>query len=124
MNVIFNIENKGQYIQIEPVGEVHDVNEYIDLQLKYFEIAIENKSKYLLIDVRNLIFPLGIMDQVRIVDHNLQNKQMEMIGTYKIAILINSIQHEIGSFYEDYSVNRGINVKLFETAAKAVDWLL
>ena len=123
MDVDFQVTNKQTYLKIRPVGMVSNIEEYKDLQFKYFEIISGHPSLKALIDTRKLSFPSKISDQVEIIRNNQENMDLTEARKFKIALLIDSRLREPGNFYESYSFALGINLQIFEMEEEAADFL-
>ena len=121
MAYTLKIRNQGTYLHIIAEGDttVEDVAGYLAEGLKK---CIELRCPNMLIE-ENLKGPsLGIFAVYEIVTKICCQAAS---AVRRVAYVDISPEHkkEVNQFAETTAVNRGVNIKLFETVAKAENWL-
>ncbi|MGA2802264.1 MAG: hypothetical protein ABSE97_07865 [Verrucomicrobiota bacterium] len=121
MAYTLKIRNQGSYLHLIAEGDstVEDVAGYLTEGLKK---CIELRCPNVLIE-ENLKGPsLGILDVYEIVTKICW--QAATVVRHVAYVDINpERKKEVNQFAETTAVNRGVNVKLFETVAEAENWL-
>lgn len=73
---------------MKSVGDIEDLEEWIEVSMKYFEIIAAHQSLYTISDIRELTFPQGFFHMMELIDRISEEQQL-------------------GKFWETASANRG-----------------
>lgn len=122
-NVEITSYKEGNIAFVKAIGQVNQIREYLEIQKEYYSAVAKHNTFTAIIDIRNLKFPEGVADQLKIVDFVDNDPHFEEARLFKVAVLYGDQDREIAGFWETYAVNKGFNFKTFLVKSDALTWL-
>lgn len=119
MTIVYHINSNGDLLYVKASGKDDNLDEVMSYNQAVIGAALNNKSKKVLCDERDLIYTISTFDT-----YNLA----EQAATYarylvRIAIVCSEQSLPDGKFYETVSRNRGLKVLVTSNYDEALSWL-
>jgi hypothetical protein len=116
-------QERAKYLQVTVNGSIEDSKEDIQHSLDIFDLLSKFEYTRLLLDERQLDYKTNLIDQVKKVESLLDENLFPGLLKVKLAVVLDLKIEELGTFFEDYSANRGYNFKVFYDFSEALTWL-
>lgn len=119
MAISFQIKSEERFLKVVAKGKDDDLNQVLDYSNAVIEAAIQNNSKKILCDERELEYSISITDTYQLAEA----ASLYASSLSKIAIVCDPKYLVDGKFYETVASNRGLFVRVTANFEEAVDWL-
>ncbi len=119
MAISYEINADGDLLYVKASGKDDNLEEVMSYNQAVIGAALNNKSKKVLCDERDLIYTISTFDTFNLAE------EASAYARYmaRIAIVCNEQSLPEGKFYETVSRNRGLKVLVTSNFDEAVSWL-
>ena len=117
-----NVRMEPEYLLIEGIGVISTVKDETDWADACYRTVIQHGARKALIDLSQISFETGIIDQCNVVKHYNQEYEVK-IRAVRTALLVKGDDKELHDFWELYANNRGYPWKVFTDIEPAVVFL-
>ena len=121
MECSYDIDKASRVCSVTVTGEYQSPQDGIELQRLSLRIHAEHECRLFLYDMTQARIASGVLQTF-----DLANPKPELAkGLRKLrgAVLYSSIT-ERQRFFETVAVNRGFSIRVFDTRASAIEWLM
>ena len=118
MTFIVKLEKRDNYLRAQVEGEFA-LNKSINLFSVIINSCEANQINRILIDARKIEKKITVLERTFLGAYLRKEAKDEM----KIAIIATKAQIQPRKVLEKYVVNRGLDLKVFFDASKAIQWL-
>ena len=119
---LVTFELKKKYLLVLGHGKRDNLAAMADAAAKIYEKVLETKSRYLLVDYRNLQINVHYSEAFNIV------KRYEVLQPHLKDLIIAAVFDrkglEFGRYWKDIASQRGFFIEIFENFDEAENWLL
>ena len=119
---LVTFELKEKYLLVIGHGKRDNLASMAEAAAQIYEKALETKSRFLLVDYRNLQIGVHMSEAFNIVKrYEVVQPQLKNIT---VAVAFGSEGLEFGAYWRDISRQRGFNIEIFVDMNTAEKWLL
>jgi hypothetical protein len=119
---LVSFELKKKYLLVTGHGKRDNLTSMVEASAQIYEKVLETKSRYLLVDYRNLQINVHLSEAFNIV------KRYEVIQPELKNLIIAAVFDrkglDFGKYWKDISRQRGFFIETFEDILIAEEWLL
>jgi hypothetical protein len=119
---LVSFELKEKYLMVIGHGKRDNLTSMAEAAAQIYEKVIETKSRYLLVDYRNLQINVHLSEAFNIVKR-YEAVQPEL-KNLTIAAVFAGKGLDFGKYWKDVSRQRGFFIEIFEDIPMAEEWLL
>lgn len=119
MAIKYTIEIQKDLLKVTAKGKDDDMNDAIAYSSAVIQAAIENKSRKVLCDERELEYAISITETYQLAE----TASKHAINLNKLAIVCDEKSLEDGKFYETVAANRGLIILVTSNFEEALKWL-
>ncbi len=122
MSCRYDVDDRAEYLQIVPTGRICSLEELTEHANKIFTYAIQYDKRSILVDERNFVLGVSLVDIIDWIDSLTEKKIFYM--QLQVAVLPNSLMPQ--TVYNDFEVflqSRRYAYKVFNDISAALSWL-
>jgi hypothetical protein len=123
MTIHFEASIEGTLLRSRAWGSDDDLEDVKRYGLAIITTCSESDCDKALLDERELKYDLSIADTFKLAEYYSNQMQKLLPKVIKTAIVCDRKFMKEAGFWENTSVNRGLNVKVFTSIDSAVQWL-
>lgn len=121
--VEIHTEVKGEVLVLSASGEAQTLGERLDVIKRYYNQAVKHDIQKVLIKQKEVSKPNKFFDQLDLVKHLDNTSEFPKLRKFRIAVVGTKEELSDDNFLNLFLSNRGIKIKYFSEAEKAIEWL-
>jgi hypothetical protein len=119
MSIEYKIETSEDMVRAKVWGEDEDLQDLINYNLALLDALVKSGARKVICDERELVYKVGTFDLYELVDKISQHAPRLL----KAAIVFKSENYDDAKFWENASVNKGLQFRIFATPEEAEEWM-
>lgn len=120
MAIHYSFEMQSDYLLVKAWGMDEDLEEVKRYGEAVIQAAVQHNCTRVLCDETELVYRLELAETFFSAEHI--SKLVPSL--HRVAIVTQASQLEVGKFWEDVAVNRGLYVRMYTSLDEARKWLL
>ncbi|GAP16722.1 hypothetical protein [Levilinea saccharolytica] len=120
MTIHYSFHMQSDYLLVKAWGADENLEEVKRYGEAVIQAAVQHNCPRILCDELELVYRLEVAETFFSAEHI--SKLVPSL--HRVAIVTQASQLEVGKFWEDVAVNRGLYVRMYTSLEEAKNWLL
>ena len=122
MQFKFEIEKFSDHAVIRTSGDRKTVSDYISGTNSLYDTIVESGRNFVLADYRDVRFHLNLTEAFNMV--RMYERKLPKFKSITMAIVINPHTRDFAGMWEEISLKKGFDFKIFENFDSAKEWVM